>query len=180
MPLSRVRFYLRLLLGILLLGVGEVLVWTALTPGVRPVADVQLTADEDDAADLDDRDLPSLAEFTHLWSLWLRRPLTDAKAASQTEATTRAARAPLRVKLLGTMIESERASAIFSNHLGRQEIRGVGETVGRAPAGAKVLRISAKEVVLIYRGQEMTLKLVEPPPATKPSNAANNKNKRPL
>jgi len=66
---------------------------------------------------------------------------------------------PLEIELLGTIIESNHSTALFSLPGGEVQFCSVGETVGKSPNQAKVQEILGDEVTLVYRDQSVTLQV---------------------
>lgn len=106
--------------------------------------------------------LPSIQAFESVWALDLRRPLHDGVSP------TKSARAPLAVKLTGTIIESQgKSQAIFlvpapgssgtpgTSGAMQVELHTVGERVG----GAQILEIAGEAVTLLYEGERVTLRV---------------------
>jgi len=118
-------------------------------------------AEEEEPEDDGSPPTPSLKQFESVWQLRLRRPLVDASAKPKARKKAIQTRPPasFRATLLGTMMESEKAFAMFSTLGGGVEVRKVGERIGHPETGAEVLRIDAKEVAVRFQGREFVLRL---------------------
>lgn len=103
-------------------------------------------------------DVPSLDQFASVWSVQLQRPLYD-PPPKPVVAPPKPKPKPLKVKLLGTMLESDRPSAMFSVPPSSITIREVGQIIDSPGGPAKVLEVGAKRVVLEYAGEKRVLTL---------------------
>ena len=99
--------------------------------------------------------IPPLSAFSAGWDLDLQRPLFDAPKGRRAEKAVK--RAPLSVRLTGTVTEPGHSLAMFITNKGRIELKRVGQTT----AGAEVLAIDENSVRLLYQEEEITLKVEE-------------------
>src|SRR5688572_28267746 len=96
-----------------------------------------------------------LEEFERAWAVNLRRPLVDPPAAQLAAGTTAPARpTPVMVRLVGTIVDGERARGVFLVGLATIELKGVGDKAG----GAEILRIDAETATLSFDGRTFVLK----------------------
>jgi hypothetical protein len=96
-------------------------------------------------------ELPPLASFEPAWKAPLRRPLVDPPPALAAEP---ARPPPPLIRLIGTIIDSDRPRGVFLVGLTGMELRGVGEKAG----AAEVLRIDAESATVRLNGEEFILK----------------------
>ncbi len=107
--------------------------------------------------------LPPLSAFEPLWSLPLRKPLTDssttAGASNNTQPTPPqpAPGASLSFTLVGTIGDS---LAMIRTATGQIEVKSVGEE----SAGAKIVAIRPYQIDVQFNGQLMTLITPKEPP----------------
>ncbi len=164
MPVHRLRFYLRLVLVCFALAIAEVLGWGAFTPKPVVVEHSDTEQDSSPAAVVQGRDLPALRDFARFWARPLRHPLyTDpAPQVTNTPSPASNARQAMTFKLLGTIMDGERSSAIVSDRLGAQQLKQAGERLGTEETGPTIVEIAEKRIVIDNRGQRVTLELEEP------------------
>jgi len=104
--------------------------------------------------------LPSLQQFQQVWRKPLRRPLFDPPpAATAARTSTPPPQAPLRIKLLGTVLEPGQSMAMFAVPPGTITIKRVGEAIGEAPNQAEIMDIQTDRAVLRCQGQTMTVEI---------------------
>jgi len=164
MPVHRLRFYLRLVLGCFGLAIVEVLVWGAFTPEPAVIAHEETADAAEETAIVQVRDLPQLRDFSRFWARRLRQPLyTDPAGQQRTTAPTRRNAPPsMAYKLLGTIMDGEQSAAIVSDRLGKQELKQMGDYLGAEETGPTIIEISEKQIVVDNRGQRVTLELEQP------------------
>lgn len=95
--------------------------------------------------------LPARSSFEPLLALPLRRPLYD--AAPVVEAPKPKVIPPLRLTLLGTILEPDQALAVLRDSGGKTQFLEVGQSL----EDATVLTIEAAAVSLEYHGETRTL-----------------------
>lgn len=164
MPLHRIRFYLRLALICIAVAIVEVMVWGIFWAPASDIVRSTKRSVERRAPNHDDhRQLPTIRDFSSIASRPLRRPL-EFETAKSKGMTATGAKQPTSAafRLLGTIIEPGRPSAILSDRLGRQEIKGIGEHVGD-DTGPTIVEISSEQVFLDQGGVRTSLQLEMPP-----------------
>lgn len=146
--------------GVLWLCAMGAVAWGVLSPYSAGIFQSNATATSPKPTELssNENQLPSLDQFASVWSVQLQRPLYD-PPPKPVVVPPKPKPKPLNVKLLGTMLESDRPSAMFSVPSGSITIREVGQTF-ESPGGiVKVLEVGAKRVVLEYVGEKRVLTL---------------------
>ncbi|MCC7409034.1 MAG: hypothetical protein IT442_13270 [Phycisphaeraceae bacterium] len=126
--------------------------------GITPVASTAVT---DSAA------TPTRESLLALGSLPLRRPLYD--TAAVTAAAPTKVVPPLRVKLLGTVIEPGQSVAIVQDSTGKTLFLDVGQTV----EDATIQSIEPDRVTVRYYDEDRELVMPKAEPAS-PQSAPNN------
>jgi len=111
---------------------------------------------------------PPLKDFAKLWQIELRRPLYDPppppKVVKQNKKDPLKKRRrkndadPAGMRLVGTMLESGRSIAIFTDSSGKVDLKGEGEQLDLSP-GATVDRIELTQVTIFERGRATVMKL---------------------
>ena len=98
---------------------------------------------------------PRLAidDFALLWSLDLHRPLYDPPPPEV--KTVKFVPPPLKVKLVGTVIEEPESQAMVLDGRGDVVFLRIGDTVDNA----RIVSISDRDVVLHYYDQQITLSM---------------------
>lgn len=148
--IRRAKFWLWAACGAMTAGTAGLLALAIL----RPVGPPRLAAPGPATAPTDadvTGGLPSLAEFSEVWSMDLRRPLYDPPPT--TRQTTPPAAEALSVKLAGTVVEPGHSRAIFITAGGLTELKAIGDTTGNA----EILAIDETSATLLYRGKRVTL-----------------------
>jgi hypothetical protein len=127
--------------------------------------------------------LPQVVQIdAALVSRSLRGPLVEpppmVAAAAMNTAPPRAAPRPRprprpvvsrpSLVLAGTILTSDKKSAIISDASGKFDVKSVGETLELVPAGMIVQSIESDVVVVLVQGQETRLQLDKTPPAVDP------------
>ena len=102
---------------------------------------------------------PGLERFAQVWSRPMQKPLYDPPPKPEPPSPPPPPPKPLNIRLLGTMLESDRPAAMFTSSRGGIFIREVGQTVSNDPGEATVVRIEANKVVVEFDGGERVLTL---------------------
>ena len=102
--------------------------------------------------------VPPLAEFQQVWDKPLRRALVDLPPASAADSeAVQPSSSPLTVKLIGTIVEGDRVTAMFSLADGAVELKEEGELI----EGATIVSIKKWGVTLRVADQLHELRLEE-------------------
>ena len=103
--------------------------------------------------------IPDLNKFSDVWALRMQRPLYDPPPKKPPPPPPKPKPKPLKVRLLGTMLESDRPTAMFAVPGEGICIREVGQTINNQPGNATIIKIEADRVVLEYAGAQRVLTL---------------------
>lgn len=98
---------------------------------------------------------PAKGDFAQLCELPLRRPLYDPPPPAPEVRQL----PPLRVELLGTILEGENSMAILRSDEGQVEYRRQGDSVGPVDCPAKLVEIQGDAVVLDRENERVTLRV---------------------
>lgn len=98
---------------------------------------------------------PSRDDFAPLWDRPLRRALYDPPPPKPVVQQL----PPLRVELLGTILEEANSMAIVRSEQGRVEYKRRGDSVGPADSPAELVEIQADAIVLVREDERVTLKV---------------------
>jgi hypothetical protein len=100
---------------------------------------------------------PSRDDFAQLWDRPLRRELYDPPPPKPLVKQL----PPLRVELLGTILEAANSMAIVRSEQGRIEYKRAGDSVGPADSPAQLVEIGADSIVVVRADERVTLKVSE-------------------
>lgn len=101
----------------------------------------------------------------------LRGPMVEKpppKAPQLSTVKTRAKTKPVlkspsdfgpRLKLVGTVIDSDSPVAIFLDSRGKSDAKGVGDQLELTPAGVTIQSIQSEQVTLLYQGRPLVVSL---------------------
>ena len=97
----------------------------------------------------------STQDFAQLWDRALRRPLYDQPPPKPEVRQL----PPLRVEVLGTVLEDANSMAFVRGEKGNMETKRIGDTVGPAESPGKLVQITADAVVVEREQERITLKI---------------------
>ena len=106
----------------------------------------------------DENEQTTLEGLATVWNRLLQAPLFD-PPPKEVVAENKPAPPPFRASLIGTLIGTDEATAMFTLPDGAIRFCSVGEKVGAPPVDAEVLTIVRTEVKLRYHDQEITLQV---------------------
>lgn len=164
--MRRLRLALICWIAISSMAIPCLLVWGWYLPcGQSPLLVTPLpVASETSRSDQRPSESPKLEDFADLLDKRLRCVLVDRPVvAVEMPDEDAIERLPVSYKLLATTIEPDRAYALFATERGVVELRTVGDTVGDAELGPRVLKIERRKVVVSDNGVTRTLELLGGP-----------------
>ena len=141
-----------------LLTVPVIMVWGLVAPA--SFVSGSATSGSSEASPAEDKSLiarasvQNLQEDGALWTKRLRRPLYDPPPP----VVQKKELPPLRVALLGTIIESDNSMAIVSSPDGNVEYKRVGDHVGPADSSAAVVEILSDSIVVERDDAKITVR----------------------
>jgi len=128
---------------------------------VQPTAVPQATTRSHSRIDLGDSpshreaSQPVREDFAKLWDRPLRRPLYDPPPPkAQVKQLP-----PLRIELLGTILEDANSMAIVRSEKGIVQYKHIGDNVGPTDSPANVVSIDANAIVVEREKQRITLRV---------------------
>lgn len=155
MSLRVQRFYYSVATCCALAATVATVVW-----GIRPMSAPPEKSTSGDSvsttsANVNEKRAPARGDFAKLWDRRLRRPLYDPPPPKPEVKQL----PPLRVELLGTILEEANSMALVRSDKGSVEYKRVGDSVGPAEGAAKLVEIAA-DAIIVERAQErVTLKV---------------------
>lgn len=108
---------------------------------------------------------PPLDQFAASWHRELQGRSVDLEAEPEPEPdaedqqVTNVAIKRIRIKLVGTILETGRSKAIFVGPDGKIDLKGVGQNLELTPKGVRVEHIELASVTLSFQGETLTLPL---------------------
>jgi len=139
-----------------LLAAAGVVAWGLQSPALSPLGNYAVstrTTPVDDA--IEQQPAPTREEFAQLCERPLRRPLYDPPPPKPVVKQL----PPLRVELLGTIIDGDNSMAIIRSEQGKVEYRRNGESVGPVDSPARLVEIQSDSVLLERADERVTLKV---------------------
>jgi len=116
----------------------------------------------------------SVKNYSAIYARALREPLVVTASAIKTPIASAVVNKNIKMKLLGTVIESEHTYGLFEGQDGKAKLVRPGQKFNNA----KVISVNEEIATLDYNGKSVVLKITKPPPgaSTKPTG---KKSRRP-
>lgn len=143
--------------GASLLAAVGVVAWGLQSPAVSPRGNHASDARHESVANSAEEQLPELTRdgFAQLCEQPLRRPLYDPPPPKPVVRQL----PPLRVELLGTILEGDNSIAIIRSEQGKVEYRRIGDSVGPVDGLAQLVEIQGDAVLLERAEERITLQV---------------------
>lgn len=98
---------------------------------------------------------PPLSAFATVWDADLRRPLFDPPPVTVAKPPSPPPPPPLTIRLVGTVVEPDRALGLFVTAGGKVEMKGAGQVVD----GAKIISVNERGAIVLHHGRQVALTL---------------------
>jgi hypothetical protein len=140
-----------------LLATAGIVTWGLQSTALSPPENRDVNAHSSSVADSTDErsPTPTREAFAQLCERPLRRPLYDPPPPKPVVKQL----PPLRVELLGTIIDGDNSMAIVRSEQGKVEYRRKGESVGPSESPALLVEIQSNAVLLERDQERITLKV---------------------